>query len=316
MSQLDYLRLTANRGIDPSTVAEAILQADMRDGQKGNIFSPEAQGNRDLMTAYNSYINSRGSNGAEDNADKFIDEFVNADKNDDNDNNLSLIASNTDQGIIQQLLSLIHSLLEGNPAKSIIAQPIAANNSASQISGETGRIANSTPDLASSSSGINAASDIGQASSVDRSSGLSPITSGGNTMEALGEAAREYALSGQARPHTCAASVSKVLRETMGIETSGHAYQLADQLAQSDQLVEIRVPREEIKELPAGAIVCWDKTNTGNRWTDRYGHVAITAGNGKEASWKLRDQLILSSEARVFVPRDSQLAQAYPPVNS
>lgn len=99
----------------------------------------------------------------------------------------------------------------------------------------------------------------------------------------------------------------------MGIELHGaSAYEAADQLAKNDKFVEIKVKPEQIKNLPAGAIIVWRKNE---KLGNLHGHIAIADGKGGEDSSIHRDGIIdgITSSVygdkgedayRVFVPKD------------
>lgn len=80
------------------------------------------------------------------------------------------------------------------------------------------------------------------------------------------------------------------------------AYQEADVLAHHKNFREVSVSRSDLKNLPAGCIIVWNKTGDLSRMSGKDGHVTVTLGDGKEASDNVRDMLILNSAFRVFVP--------------
>jgi hypothetical protein len=85
-----------------------------------------------------------------------------------------------------------------------------------------------------------------------------------------------------------------------GVNTSGaSAYMAGDQLAKSSKFREVKVKPQDLKKLPAGAVVVWNK-GAGHP----HGHISIALGNGKEASDKLRDQITnYGTSVRVFLPK-------------
>lgn len=80
------------------------------------------------------------------------------------------------------------------------------------------------------------------------------------------------------------------------------AFQCADKLANSENFKEVYVKREELASLPAGCIICWNRTNGGYSASNIYGHIAVTLGNGKEASDHVSNLKTFNQEYRVFVP--------------
>lgn len=80
-----------------------------------------------------------------------------------------------------------------------------------------------------------------------------------------------------------------------------HAYMAADYLAQNRYFSEIEVETEDLKNLPAGAVVVWGKGSS------RSGHISIADGKGNEISDHMREQMEShygGASARVFLPVD------------
>lgn len=84
------------------------------------------------------------------------------------------------------------------------------------------------------------------------------------------------------------------------------AYQEADILAKHPNFKEVTISKDELKSLPAGCVVVWDrnrdKSRPDSRPADTYGHIMVTLGNGKEASDHVDNILMLNTSFRVFVP--------------
>lgn len=97
----------------------------------------------------------------------------------------------------------------------------------------------------------------------------------------------------------CFKWVSNALRRH-GVNTSGaSAYMAADQLAKNSKFREVKVQPQDLKKLPAGAVVVWNK-GAGHP----HGHISIALGNGKEASDKIRNQITnYGTGVRVFLPK-------------
>lgn len=97
----------------------------------------------------------------------------------------------------------------------------------------------------------------------------------------------------------CYKWVGQALRK-FGVNVSGaSAYMAADQLAKNSKFREVQVAPKDLKKLPAGAVVVWNK-GAGHP----HGHISIALGNGKEASDKLRDQITnYGTSVRVFIPK-------------
>lgn len=97
----------------------------------------------------------------------------------------------------------------------------------------------------------------------------------------------------------CYKWVAQALRRH-GVNVSGaSAYMGADQLAKNPKFREVQVAPQDLKKLPAGAVVVWNK-GAGHP----HGHISIALGNGKEASDKIRDQITnYGTSVRVFMPK-------------
>jgi hypothetical protein len=96
----------------------------------------------------------------------------------------------------------------------------------------------------------------------------------------------------------------------VGVNLTGcSAYQAADQLARNPRFTEVRVSRQQLRSLPAGAVVVWDRdpSNHSSGGGKQHGHISISDGQGHEYSDKPRNQMTnYGPRYRVFVPRDGQ----------
>lgn len=109
-----------------------------------------------------------------------------------------------------------------------------------------------------------------------------------------------------AGPNYCFRGVKHHLRNIGVNLQGGSAHQAADQLANNPRFREIRVSRAQLRSLPAGAIVVWGQ-NPNRRATpgDIHGHISISLGNGREASDRIRNQMVNTPRPfRVFIPSD------------
>ena len=103
------------------------------------------------------------------------------------------------------------------------------------------------------------------------------------------------------RPGYCYRGVKHHLRQVGVNLTGGSAYMAADQLARSGRFREVRVSRQQLRSLPAGAVVVWDRNPSAGK---RHGHISIATGDGREASDRIRRQSVnYPSRHRVFIPR-------------
>lgn len=82
----------------------------------------------------------------------------------------------------------------------------------------------------------------------------------------------------------CALGVNNVL-QGMGIGGRGHAFAKAEQLAKDSRFREVNPSRDDLANLPRGAVVVWGKSEA-----KPWGHVSIALGNGTEASDHIEQQ--------------------------
>ncbi len=100
----------------------------------------------------------------------------------------------------------------------------------------------------------------------------------------------------------CAKGVSKTL-EKAGLSkgSMGNAHQCASALENNKNFKEIKVDRKDLKNLPEGCIIVYNRKEFGKSASDIYGHIAVTLGNGQEASDRIGNIKDRSNEYRVFV---------------
>lgn len=86
-----------------------------------------------------------------------------------------------------------------------------------------------------------------------------------------------------------------------GIELTGDkAYQAANQLARNPRFREAKVTRDQLADLPAGAVVVWNKNLKAKHPA---GHISVALGDGREVSDRVRPQVQnYRSQYRVFEP--------------
>ena len=113
----------------------------------------------------------------------------------------------------------------------------------------------------------------------------------------LASFAREHISGGSSR---CYYYVARTLHAHFGPFLNGmHAYMASAYLATNPAFKEIRVPTRKLVQLPAGAIVVWDKGKS------RSGHISIADGKGHEISDHISPQMLShygGASARVFLP--------------
>lgn len=97
----------------------------------------------------------------------------------------------------------------------------------------------------------------------------------------------------------CLKNVGAILR-SHGIECgpAPSAYMVADQMADNKEYKEVNVSASELKNLPAGSVVVWDRSGS-----NPHGHISISLGDGREFSGPIRNQMNLGTSFRVFIPR-------------
>lgn len=105
--------------------------------------------------------------------------------------------------------------------------------------------------------------------------------------------------------HRCLAGARESFND-MGLvkgSMGGSAYQAAAVLEKNKNFKEVQVSRADLKNLPAGCVIVWNRNCFGTKSSDIHGHIAITLGGGKEASDHVSNKTyLLNSSHRVFVP--------------
>lgn len=79
------------------------------------------------------------------------------------------------------------------------------------------------------------------------------------------------------------------------------AYQEADVLANHKNFREVYVSQEDLTKLPAGCVIVWNRSGADSDF-GKYGHIAITLGDGREASDHVQQLKVRGTGFRVFVP--------------
>ena len=117
--------------------------------------------------------------------------------------------------------------------------------------------------------------------------------------QAIANTARNIAASRNTTGR-CYAAVADAL-DKHGVNLhGGSAYMAADQLARHPAYREINATGNQLKNLPAGAVVVWGRTGASP-----HGHISIADGRGNEMSDHIdrqRTQLRGDRNARVFLP--------------
>lgn len=99
-------------------------------------------------------------------------------------------------------------------------------------------------------------------------------------------------------PGLCLKGVNDAM-QAMGlpVHREAAAWMAVDDFQKNPKFKEVKVSKEQLKALPAGAVVIWDK---GSGLP--YGHISVALGDGREASSKVRNQLLLNTNFHVFLP--------------
>ena len=116
-----------------------------------------------------------------------------------------------------------------------------------------------------------------------------------------GERLARYALSHKARSFTgnCAKYVKNAIQACgLGAYKSGHGYQMAGILRKNSHFKEISPNSVNVKDLPAGCIIVFDRGMY--KYSDDYGHVEITTGDGRGVSDGVTTDL--RKPSAIFVP--------------
>lgn len=159
-------------------------------------------------------------------------------------------------------------------------------------------INNNKNKMSFSSNSTSASDDISrEVSSWDASS------SGSNNTLANAAVSVANSMGGSKSTGRCLAGVNRALSQVYGQTLSYPSAYMAIKGLQgenplSSKFKEVSVSREQLKSLPAGAIVVWDRS-AGNP----HGHISIALGNGREASDFSMNQMTDRDAAyHVFLP--------------
>lgn len=133
-----------------------------------------------------------------------------------------------------------------------------------------------------------------------------PISGAGVTqnsaMSRLAQASKQMLARKGSTYGQCVRGVNDTLAMIYGesnIKRVPSAYMEADVLANDSRFQEIKVSKDQLKNLPPGCIIIWGP-DSGNP----HGHAAITIGNGREISDHEQSLVIKqNSWFRVFIPK-------------
>ncbi|MFO0593702.1 MAG: peptidoglycan-binding domain-containing protein [Myxococcaceae bacterium] len=182
----------------------------------------------------------------------------------------------------------------------------AAQRSGGVQDGSLGRAGNEAFSLRPPSSNQRARppSSEGPTASGDVTGPSGPVNAN-NTMERLAANARAVAMGmgGYRGGGRCATGVSAAIRRTMGISVSGNGNQIDNNLPR-DKFREVHMSLQEALRTP-GLVLTWEQTST--RLGRRYGHTAVTLGDGHSSASDFVERNTLAAESgrrglRIFQP--------------
>ena len=122
-----------------------------------------------------------------------------------------------------------------------------------------------------------------------------------NYNASAGERLARYALQHAKSKSTsyCASYVKQAIANVgLGTYQNGHAYQMTNILRNNSHFKEISPSSVNVKDLPAGCVIVFNK-GTYN-YSDKYGHVEITTGDGRAVSDFVNKNL--KKPSAIFVP--------------
>lgn len=84
--------------------------------------------------------------------------------------------------------------------------------------------------------------------------------------------------------------------------TGGSAYQARGVLSNHNKFTPVTVDKKDLKNLPAGCVIVWNPFTDRKGKYHKDGHIAITLGDGREASDHVQN-LVIGETYSVFVPK-------------
>lgn len=94
---------------------------------------------------------------------------------------------------------------------------------------------------------------------------------------------------------------------TKGRLVGDSAYEARDILRLHKNFKEVSVDKNDLTKLPAGCVIVWQPYHDSKGKWHKDGHIAVTLGNGKEAS-DHEQKLLIGKSYSVFVPVESSKA--------
>jgi hypothetical protein len=101
----------------------------------------------------------------------------------------------------------------------------------------------------------------------------------------------------------CAKGVSRAIQKTLGIKVWGNGNQIDNNLPRN-KFRQVSMPLREALKIP-GLVLTWERTST--QLGSRYGHTAITLGDGKSSASDFIERNTLAKESgrrglKIFMP--------------
>lgn len=169
-----------------------------------------------------------------------------------------------------------------------------------------GGVASASPSFGSSTPGSGIGNFLGGSPSTG-GSGSSPSTAPTTDLSKVKGTDFGKKLAAQAEktarsintPGLCLKGVNDTM-QAMGlpVQREASAYMALDNFRNNKHFQEVNVSRDQLKSLPAGAVVIWDR---GSGLP--HGHISVALGDGREASSTIRNQLSLKTNFHVFLPK-------------
>jgi peptidoglycan hydrolase-like protein with peptidoglycan-binding domain len=126
-----------------------------------------------------------------------------------------------------------------------------------------------------------------------------------NTMRRLAAASKSVAFSmgGYSGTGYCARGVSTAIRRAMGIGVYGNGNQIDNNLPKS-HFRQVHIPLSKALKIP-GLILTWERTSSAAG--QKYGHVAVTVGNGRSSTSDFYELNTLAAQGgrsglKIFIP--------------
>lgn len=195
-------------------------------------------------------------------------------------------------GMLMMLMMFMMMMLMGGGGSGGLANLLGGKN------GNTG-------DSSSSGGSSNPGGSSGGPGSSDNSGGALVSGAGIQETPAMARlAAQGKSAAANRNSHgMCLAGVQDAL-QSFGCKDQRlpSAYMKADQLAGDPNFKEVKVSANDLKNLPPGCIIVWNRSGDGSAF-GQHGHIQITQGGGKATSDHFETISNLGTSFRVFIPQ-------------